>query len=203
MSVRELIAIFISIWAPEHWFKNEKNFFEYTDSKSKFIMWLVWFHENNFFDLKIGPFSRKMDFLFAVKVVKRQTKKIYEFSFLRFQWYIICRGSEKVLRCPFAVEDNDHKGKMKNSSSSFSKNEKVIKLPLRIITNPLKSNINRFFTLDRHYSSKLDFVIFPIILPPSYANSTKISQNKLKNRLIIPQLGRNSDNLMKAKQSSS
>ena len=97
----------------------------------------------------------------------------------------------------------DHIWKMKNSSSSFSKNEKVIKLPLRIITNPLKSNINRFFTLDRHYSSKLDFVIFPIILPPSYANSTKISQNKLKNRLIIPQLGRNSDNLMKAKQSSS
>ena len=25
--------------------------------------------------------------------------------------------------------------------------------------------------LDRHYSSKLDFVTFPIILPPSYANS--------------------------------
>ena len=65
----------------------------------------------------------------------------------------------------------DHKWKMKNSSSSFSKNVKVIKLPLRFMTNPSKSNLKRFLMLDRHYSSKLDFVTFPIILPPSYANS--------------------------------
>ena len=89
---------------------------------------------------------------------------------MRFQRYITCGGFEKVLRCPFAVEDIDHMWKMKDSSSSSSKNERAIKSSLRVITNPLKSNSKRILMLDRHYPNKLDFVTFPIILPPSHAN---------------------------------